>query len=248
MPAISDNMETLNLPNSQYQFSAINIADDSLGSSKYTLVTIVVDNSSSVDGMKSEIDLAISEVVKSCQLSPEKDSLMLRVLTFNDYVNEYHGFKLLSTCNPDDYRTLSNPKGMTALVDAVVNAVDATNVYGRKLVDNGFTTNAVIAVITDGEENRSKASIKKIPEEIRKMVRGETVESCLSILIGLNTGGGSLSRYLKDFSDQAEFTQYVDVSDANSKNLAKLATFISKSISAQSQSAGSGGPSQALNF
>jgi hypothetical protein len=36
--------------------------------------------------------------------------------------------------------------------------------------------------------------------------------------------------------------------DASAKSLARLAAFISKSVSSQSQSLGSGGPSQAQTF
>ena len=67
-----------------------------------------------------------------------------------------------------------------------------------------------------------------------------------TILVGVNAGhyGSALQRFQQDVG----IDQYVDVADATAQRLAKLADFVSRSISAQSQSLGTGGPSQALNF
>lgn len=46
----------------------------------------------------------------------------------------------------------------------------------------------------------------------------------------------------------AGFTQYVEVDNATDAKLAKLADFVSRSVSSQSQALGSGGPSKALTF
>ncbi|UCE66565.1 MAG: hypothetical protein JSU85_00700, partial [Candidatus Zixiibacteriota bacterium] len=54
--------------------------------------------------------------------------------------------------------------------------------------------------------------------------------------------------YLDDFKDKANLQQFVNAGNATPKTLAKLANFISKSISSQSQSLGTGGPSQSLSF
>ena len=53
---------------------------------------------------------------------------------------------------------------------------------------------------------------------------------------------------IEDFHKAAGFTQYVELGSADEKTLAKLADFVSQSISAQSQSLGTGGPSQSLTF
>ncbi len=72
------------------------------------------------------------------------------------------------------------------------------------------------------------------------------------VLIGLfdpkDSHATQVKGYLKIFKDEAEIDQYVDAGDATPTKLAKLAEFVSQSISSQSQSLGSGGPSQNLNF
>ncbi len=62
------------------------------------------------------------------------------------------------------------------------------------------------------------------------------------------TSNGSIKQYLDDFRTEAEFTQYVPINEADQSSLAKLAEFVSKSISSQSQALGTGGASIQLTF
>ena len=78
--------------------------------------------------------------------------------------------------------------------------------------------------------------------------KSEALESILSILVGVNVNDPSVSQWLKALHQNAGFTQYVELGDAKAATLAKLADFISRSISAQSQALGTGGPSQSLSF
>jgi hypothetical protein len=50
------------------------------------------------------------------------------------------------------------------------------------------------------------------------------------------------------FHQEAGFTQYVELDNADTKTLARLAEIVSRSISAQSQALGTGGASQPLVF
>jgi hypothetical protein len=51
---------------------------------------------------------------------------------------------------------------------------------------------------------------------------------------------------LENFKNEAGIDQYINIGKADANTLAKLADFISKSISSQSQSLNSGGPSQPI--
>ena len=70
----------------------------------------------------------------------------------------------------------------------------------------------------------------------------------MSVLIGVSVQDPEVSRYLKKFHVDAGFTQYVELDQADAKTLARLAKFVSQSISAQSQALGTGGGSQQLVF
>jgi uncharacterized protein YegL len=229
----------------KFGFSATRI--DSLGSTEYTLVCIAIDVTGSVHGLEGQIRDALIQIVESCKKSPRADNLLLRVILFSSSLNggieEVHGFKLLSEIDAAAYPTL-NPSGMTPLFDATYSALGSTISYGKQLMDDDYLANAIVFVITDGMDNTSTIGKQAIKSICEKAITDEAVESLISILVGINTA--SCSQYLADFKDEAGLTQYLDVGDATPGKLAKLAQFVSQSISSQSQSLGTGGPSQAI--
>lgn len=227
-----------------FGFSAVRVED--LGATEYTLVTIVADRSGSTDGFTKDMESALKEVVKSCQHSPRADNLLIRLIVFEDTHEEIHGFKLLEQCNTDDYDGVLRPGGCTALYDASLDAVEATTNYAKQLTDQDFGVNAILFVITDGMDNKSKFLGKHVGDALKKAVVSESMESIVSVLIAVNESGGGSS--LKDFHAKAGFSQFVELKDASKSTLARLANFVSKSISSQSQSLGTGGQSASITF
>ena len=245
MPKLTQDLENFKLPGS-YGYSATKLSD--LGATEYTLVTLVVDDSGSIESFRQDMVNAIKEVVKACRYSPRADNLMIRLVTFSNSLKEVHGFKLLANCNPDDYDGILNQGGMTALFDATVNSVDATSAYGKTLVESEFSTNGIVIVITDGADNQSSNGIDAVSASLKKATTNETLESLVSILIGVNVTDPQLAAVLNDVHTKGGFTQFVNLADASAKTLAKLAKFVSKSISSQSTALGTGGPSKSLTF
>jgi len=247
MPLLNDgNLERQALPTGQYGYSATRL--DDLGAAEYTLVTIVCDASPSVSPFVAEMEKALREIVQACKFSPRADNLMVRLVTFHGDMTETHGFKLLERCNLDDYRGTLRIGSATALYDAAENAISAVADYGKQLTDADFSVNGIVFVITDGEDNSSTLGIRHVREALTRAVQGEAMESLVSILIGVNVNDRRIGAYLQDFKTEAGFTQYVELEKADAKSLAKLADFVSRSISAQSQALGTGGTSQTLGF
>jgi uncharacterized protein YegL len=247
MPILDDrNLDRQDLPTGHYGYSATRLED--LGAAEYTLVTIVCDVSPSVSPWVREMEQALREIIKACKLSPRADNLMVRLVTFDGAMAEAHGFKLLERCNLDDYKRLLRIGSATALYDAAENAISAVTAYGKQLTDADFGVNGIVFVITDGEDNASTLGVRHVREALAGAVRTESLESLVSILIGVNVGDRRIGAYLQDFKNEAGFTQYVEIGHADAKSLAKLADFVSRSISAQSQALGTGGSSQTLGF
>lgn len=249
MPRFNDDtMEANTTFTGHFGFSATRI--ENLGAAEYTLVSIAVDRSGSTQSFRTEMIQAMKEIVKACKHSPRADNLMLRVTTFSDDLEEFHGFKLLEACNLDDYDTLFlGQGGMTALYDATRDAGEALLTYGGQLYRADFSINGIVFVITDGLENASRQkSIGLVRESLKRQIKEETVESLISILIGVNIIEPDVGRALKAFQREAGFGQYVEIGQATKSTLAKLAQFVSHSISSQSQSLGSGAASQPLSF
>lgn len=242
-----------------------------LGASEYTLASIAIDLTGSVDSFAKELREALSTAVTSCKKSPRANNLLLRVVFFNSSIGvlEVHGFKPLSEIEVDDYpdfysgtdyrhsvppdkiskkdgKTAIKPQriyGATNLYDAVYSSVGAVNAYAKTLMDQEFLANGIVVVITDGDDNKSSVGVEAIKTEVVKGVKSESIESLIPILVGINAG--QFSHRLKSLSDGVGM-QYLDAGDATPGKLAKLAAFVSTSISSQSQSLGTGGPSQSI--
>jgi uncharacterized protein YegL len=247
MPIINDTqLDQVVLPNSHYGYSATRL--DDLGATEYTIATIVADVSGSTAPFILDMEAAITRIVQACKFSPRADNLLLRLIAFDDLLNELHGFKLLENCHLADYGGALTPGGSTALHDATENAVVATTNYAQKLAAGDFSANAIVFVITDGMDNASKTSARQVKAAFGKAIRSEALESIVSVLIGVNVNDPQVSQYLRAFHADAGFTQYVELDNADAKTLARLAEFVSQSISAQSQALGTGGASQQLVF
>ncbi len=241
-----DAMETQTIGGMQaFQFSAKRI--DSLGSTEYTLATIAVDVTGSVGSFSKELRDALVASVDSCKKSPRANNLLLRVVLFStsckpNGIEEIHGFKPLGEINVADYPTL-NPYGSTNLNDAVYSAVGATNAYAKTLMDQDFLANGIVIVITDGDDNASSATLAMIKKEIDRGLKAESIESLIPILVGINAAQYT---YKLDKMAQDVGMRFLDAGDATPGKLAKLADFVSQSVSSQSQSLGTGGPSTAI--
>ena len=239
-------LEQAALTTNTYGYSATRL--DALGAAEYTLVTVACDVSGSVSPFKRELEDTLQSIVKACRLSPRADNLMLRLVAFDDTLKEVHGFKLLEHCHAHDYKGVLKIGGSTALYDAAENAVSAATDYAVRLGTGDFVANAIVFILTDGMDNASTLTARAVQAALVSAVTSENLESLVSVLIGVNVADKAVGGYLQDFRCDAGFTQYVEIGKADAKTLAKVADFVSRSISAQSQSLGTGGPSQSLTF
>ena len=249
MMPLNDEMEVTRIPGpGTFQFSAVR--PENLGATEYTLVSIVVDETSSVSGFAKDLLKTVKSIVEACKKNPRAENLMIRLMSFNDTQTEIHGFKPLSLINVNDYSPF-HPSGMTALYDAAYSAVGATLMYAKLLTDQDFDVNGAIYIITDGMDNLSGTTPDIIADKIKTAENDDDIESIITVLVGLKqpgSGADNVGDYLKNFQQQANLTQYVDVGDATPAKLACLSRFVSHSISSRSQALGSGTMSQPLKF
>jgi uncharacterized protein YegL len=244
MPRLSgENMVTTNIGNN-FTFSAIKT--EHLGASEYTLVNISVDITGSVAGFAKELKQCLVAAVESCRKSPRADNLLVRVVLFhsslpNGGLEEVHGFKPLSEIDTNDYQDLMCA-GATNLYDAAYAMVGTSHEYAKQLTKDEFNNNIINIIITDGEDNRSTLTPAAVKRAIAEVLKSEDTESCINILVGVNDS--MCQGYLDNFKNEGGFDTYIPAGDVTPAKLAKLANFISQSISSQSQSLGTGGPSK----
>lgn len=234
----------------EFVYSAADINKlEEVGAPEYTLCTVAVDVSLSVQPFMADIEKALSATIESWRRHPRKDYLMVRVIQFGSNVNEVHGWKLLVDCQPGDYEGVLKTDGMTALYRAVCDGVCVMSDYAQKLVDRDFSCNAITVVLTDGADNRSggvrASDVKTFIDAART---SEATESHLGILVGVNVQEPEVQRFLRAFEAEAGFDQYVELADAEPATLEKLGNFMTSSVAAQSQALGTGAASQPLAF
>lgn len=236
-------------------FSAITI--DNLIESEYTLASIVVDVSASVIGFESHITKMLEVILEGCKSAPTSQNIMIRTILFSDSISELHGFIPVGDIDASYYKNIS-ANGMTALFDATKNGITSSLSYAKILnsSDDDYTVNSINIIITDGVNNRGEIDDPKdIKDIIHAAKRDEALESILTILIGLQDSqiAGTaytniVKRFLDDFYKLGELDEFIDAGKMSKDTFQKIAGFISRSISSQSQSLGTGGPSQVLTF
>lgn len=226
-----------------FQFSGATMDKLSELSSEFTLVTLAVDVSYSVESVIGELQHMVREVITVAKKDPNSDKILIRLLTFSNDVTEVLGFKPSNEIDVNDINL--SVTGSTALYQAVEDGVRATESYAKVLYDQDFIVNSLIITLTDGYENCSRTSteltVKKAFDDLR--AKREELESMISVIIGtpMNTA-------VEDFAKNVGITESIDAGDFDVGVIKRIGNFVSKSISAQSKAIGSGGPSQVISF
>jgi len=249
MPKLNDtNLQ--NFSGGHFGYSGTKMVELEKIGNQFSLANIVVDDTGSIFDFKDKLEFAIKESIRALQLSPRANNILVRVTAFSTSINnnlqEIHGWRLLSSINLDDYSGILSASGFTPLNDATIDGLDAINNYATECANQNIDTNAILIVITDGEENRSKFGIERVVKAKTDCIKNEALESIVSLLVGVNIQDARLAGLLNDFKVQGKFDQFEKLEDASQKSIARLVGFISKSVSLSSQSLGSGGPSQAI--
>ena len=139
-----------------------------------------------------------------------------------------------------DYRGCITIGGTTALFDAAHNAIAPVRRTASDLADHDFDVNAIVFVITDGADNASHASAADVKRAVDGVITSESLESLRTVLVAV-AGGVQLQRLPAQLRAARASTRRSRSAGAERATLAKLASFVSRSISAQSQALGSGG-------
>ena len=246
------SMEEMN--KTLHGFSYTNVSIDKLGASEYTIVQMVSDQSGSVSAFKADLENMLSVSFDACKKSARSENLLYRATAFSSkdggivQIKELLGFTLLDQIDPTIFKGSLSPNGGTPLFDATMEAVDALYSYGGTLYKKKFLCNAILFVLTDGDDNASKFGPDKIREMLGRVRSENIVESFRTILIGVNDKEAQLKSFLDRFKNEAGLDEYISMGDVTPGKLAKLAQFVSQSVSSQSKSLGSGAGSTPLPF
>ena len=215
---------------------------DQLDASEYTLVSIVVDVSSSVRSFKKELIDSLHSIVDACRASARSENILLNVIAFNGRIHELHDFKSLHEVSKYDL----DPEGNTALYDATCYGLKKIKTFSENLAVNNLDVNGIVFIITDGYDNNSSYGKNNIRTLIDDMKNNDNIGSVLSVLVGINQDTDNETSYLSDLRHDCNITHYVDIGNSSASNLGKMAQLVSQSIIQQSESLAAGDHRESL--
>ncbi len=244
MPKLFAQETTVAQTVSNFSFTAAR--PDTLGSNEYTLVNITIDRSGSTSSFEPQLIKSYQDIIGACRKNPRAENILVRATLFNGSIHEEHGFINLDAIDESKFNISSG--GVTALYDSALEGIEATQTYGQQLSDMDYLVNGLVVIVTDGAEYGSRtANPAKIKATLDGIRGGEKMESVKVILIGIGDEG-NIVQYLEAFKTDAGFDQFEHIKNTDAKGLAKMANFISRSISSSSQALGTSGPSVNLSI
>lgn len=134
--------------------------------SDYTHVTILVDESGSMSGLKSETLTNLENFLREQKAVQGKMTLSLWFFN-TDYRRIFHGDIQGIRLEPEQY----NPNGYTALYDATARAIDDTGKFLADTPEHERPSKVIFVTITDGFENSSR---EFSAESVRSRVKHQT--------------------------------------------------------------------------
>ena len=251
MPKFTTEGSLENNTAGHFGFTAIGV--DHLEASGYTLATIVCDRSGSTSGYQKPMEEALKSSIEALKKHPNNETMLVRVVTVDTQCEEQHGFIPVTDIDGSRYDGLLSARGVTALFDGCVNAAEAAANFGKTLIQQRYTANGIIIVITDGLNCAGKFSqpedIVFVKDAFGKTTQTECLESLVSVLIGVVGKNIHVANELQKFHSEAGFSEpMITLTDANPTTIAKIGKFITDSVSSTSVARGTGGPSQSISF
>lgn len=203
---------------------------DDLDATEATLVSVVLDMSSSMDSYRNEVIAAYNAMLSALQASKASASILLSTWTFSDTPNLLHGYLPVGQVSP---LTTSNysPNGMTALYDTVMATMTGLVSYGQKLLDNGVPNRRIVFVLSDGADNRSKARAAQVKTASQGLITQEAYTLAYA-------GFGSSD--LKQIADEVGFPDVITTA-ATESEIRRIFHQVSQSIIRVSQGTGTAG-------
>jgi hypothetical protein len=145
---------------------------DDLDAAEATLVSVVLDMSSSMSPHAAGVIEAYNAMLGALQGSKAAASILLSTWTFADRPALLSGFQPVHWQKPltaADYA----PDGCTALYDALLGGMTGLVSYGQELVDNGVPNRRILFVLSDGGDNASRVTSLDVRTAAKALVAEE---------------------------------------------------------------------------
>lgn len=146
---------------------------EDIQASEVTLITLVLDASSSIHDRKLEAAVVEGQrtLLDAFAGAKEKDSVLLALWTFQSDATVHHGYLPVDDATRLEVGKSYRTGGCTHLYDTFIDACAANVAYAQRLRDAGTPTRSIVVLVTDGEDVGSKRparACKKLAEDLLK--------------------------------------------------------------------------------
>lgn len=145
---------------------------DELAGDQVTLFVEVLDATGSMIDNRDAVIEAYNKQLQALKDSKAADSILMSTWTFNEGSTLIHGYLTLDKV-PKLGRSSYDPQNNTALFDSILDAFTGAVAYGQSLRDAGINVKTVIVVISDGDDNCSKASANRVKTVAKELLNQE---------------------------------------------------------------------------
>jgi uncharacterized protein YegL len=152
---------------------AAGMAAEDIQASDVTLITLVLDASSSIGDSRLETAVCDGQkmLLDAFAGSKEKDAVLTALWTFQSSATVVHGYVPVDDATRLEPHKTFKPGGTTHLYDTFIDACAANVAYAQTLRDAGTPVRSIVVIVTDGEDVGSKRparACKKLAEDLMK--------------------------------------------------------------------------------
>jgi hypothetical protein len=150
------------------------MATEDIATSDVTLVTVLIDASSSIAsrGLEQAVRDGQNLLLDAFAASKEKDAILMALWTFNNELTVHHAYVPVEDGVRLDQNNYAGVGG-TRLYDTWIDALTANVAYAQRLRDSGTPCKSIVVVITDGEDYGSRRSARDCLKISRDLVATE---------------------------------------------------------------------------
>ena len=144
---------------------------EDIQASEVTLITLVLDASTSIGQRKLEAAVVEGQrtLLDAFAGAKEKDSVLVALWTFHSEATVHHGYVPVDDATRLEVGKSYRTGACTHLYDTFLDACAANVAYAQQLRDAGTPTRSIVVVVTDGEDvgsRRPARACKKVAEDL----------------------------------------------------------------------------------
>jgi uncharacterized protein YegL len=197
---------------------------DDIQSTAVTLITLLIDNSGSIDGsgLTQEIIDGQEMIIEALKGTKKKDDILISAWLFNDNTDVLNSY--LPVDDTEKINKGYRPNGGTKLYDTAFDAMSANVAYAQKLRANGTPVQSIVVILTDGEDTSSTRRANAVKTLAKDLLKTENF-----VLAYVGVGNCDHDQISKEMGFPAFLKGNATPSDVR-----KLLKMVSKSLVKQS--------------